>query len=152
MKRAALAAIDLRAAMDEAIEKGAISPAERAAYARDLFLWSFYESAWYADPRCPVGTSECNDNGAACGVMQLHVESVPASWLPLPLLRSCAALRADRRLGYLAAIYTLAALERACGGSRLLALAAYSTNGACGTLMTLPKIVKARCAEIPEGC
>jgi hypothetical protein len=126
-------------------------PLERAAQWRaNAYLWSFYESSFYANP------PGSNDKGAAAGVMQLHVAALPPevkdavrAVLPnVPL--TATSLRASREYGYLVGLTLLLYLERTCG-SRLGALAAYSTTGACPT-SGIPSIVVSRCAMIPGGC
>lgn len=90
---------------------------------RVAFVWSWYEAALYADPKGD------NDKGAACGVGQVHVGDVPKGWLEPEW--TCAALRANRVLGYRAELRVIERFRAQCGGDLRAGLTAYSTRGKC---------------------
>lgn len=114
--RAQSAAADLELAL--AVES---EPSSRDRDRRLAWVWSYYESSWRTDPE------GSNDQGAACGVMQVHASELvgvlPAEW-------TCRKLRTDRVLGYRAGLRTLHHLETKCG-SLEAALGAFSGNGTC---------------------
>ena len=114
MVRAAGAAEDLA----RELEAMPLSPEERETYGRVAFVWSFYESAWWASP------PGSNDKGAACGVLQVHS---PELFVPGA---TCGGLRADRRLGYRVGLLAMRHFVATCGGLRA-GLTAYSTTGTC---------------------
>lgn len=95
---------------------------DRGAWARRLFVWGYFEGGLLTNP------PGRNDDGAACGVGQVHVESwthvLEPAW-------SCAALRADRVLGFRAMYRVMRDTFERCGSERA-GLAAYATGGACG--------------------
>lgn len=112
--------------------------------ARLAFTWSYFEASWLTSP------PGHNDDGAACGVMQVHpAESkgvIPPEW-------TCARLRADRVLGYRAGIVVLRAAIARCG-SWTAGLTAYSTNGACPAKGWTIALVPQRCkaAGLTAAC
>lgn len=106
------------------------------------FVWSWYEAGLWADPRGD------NDKGSACGVGQVHVASMPKGLLHPSW--TCAALRADRVLGYRAQLRVILHLRTQCGGDLRGALTAYSTTGTCPKPGWTIRLVKARCET--AGC
>ena len=90
------------------------------ALVRVAFVWSYFEAGWQADPR------GSNDHGSSCGTMQVSVaqwaDVLPESW-------TCAAMRADRVLGFRAGFLVLHHLRGVCGALDG-ALRAYAT-GSC---------------------
>ncbi len=116
-----------------------VSADHRLSYAKLLFVWSGYESSWYASPPGD------NDKGAACGIMQIHT---PEKWVPGA---TCEKVRASAHLGYVVGLTVIRQLEAKCG-SLVAGLTAYSTDGACHNYV-LP-LVRKRCklAGLTEGC
>ena len=108
--------------------------------ARIVFEFAGEESSFYTNP------PGFNDNGAACGVMQLHNPQ-----LDLPAA-TCEAVRKDRVLGFEAGIARIQRLEKECG-SIAEALSAYAWRGEC-THGIILDIVKRRCrkAGLSETC
>lgn len=139
------AAIDAaRASFQECADLGE-SGMERCG--RVAIVMGHFEAANEANPK------GSNDNGGACGVMQVHVSEVPKGWLPETW--TCAALRADRELGYRAGLRVVRRLEDKCG-SLGGALTAFATNGECPIDKTgkpyVIMLIKARCAKGGIAC
>lgn len=144
MRRAAGAARDLRLATDALVAEGILPKAERDAWERDEYTWSFFEAGWLTNP------NGSNDLGSACGVGQVHLGDVPAAMLgPDARKDACAFARKDRVYAFRTMLRVLLAFESKCG-TRRAALAAFSTDGACKTWE--PSVVKERCALVPGGC
>lgn len=125
--RASAAADDVIVVVQKRVE-----PAHREKWARILFAWGYYEASWWANPK------GSNDQGAACGVMQVHN---PEKYLDGA---SCARVRADRQLGFAVGLELLLKLEKDCG-STAGALTAYSMDGACKPYV-IP-LVASRCKK-----
>lgn len=89
---------------------------------RVAMVMGHFESANQANPK------GSNDKGGACGSMQVHVSSVPEGWLPKEW--TCAALRADRELGYRAGLRVVRRLWDKCG-SLGAGLSAFAMHGEC---------------------
>jgi hypothetical protein len=125
------------AAADLVAEVQSLPEGERELYARVAYVWSYYESSWLANP------SGSNDDGRACGVMQIHLPelAVPGA--------TCAKVRADRKLGYRVGLATLHHLVAKCGSMRA-GLTAFSTTGQCPKKGMIIKLVADRCAI--AGC
>lgn len=104
-------------------------------WSRRLWGWAYWESGWHASP------AGSNDNGAACGVLQVHG--------PERLLEgaTCAAVRKDRVLGFRAGYRMLVELVDKCGSVER-ALGAYAT-GQCGGA---PMLVRRRCKALGDTC
>ena len=131
-----------RGAADDLLEAVAAEAEHEPALVRAAYVWSFYESGWYASPVGP------NDKGGACGVLQIHVSSLPKGWIPPEW--TCAAVRKDRVLGYRAGLRVLRRLVDRCGSLRG-GLHAYSTTGACPAPAAPPiRVVLERCKV--AGC
>ncbi len=130
--RASEAARDVLAALDA---ENITDPAERAAWARRLYGWSYFESSFYANPQ------GSNDSDAACGVLQVHE--------PHKLLdgTTCAKVRASRVLGYRVGLRKMQATITECGTVKR-ALGAFAT-GSCGGA---PKLVEERCKRSLDSC
>lgn len=97
---------------------------------------ALYESGGLADP------PGWNDQGRACGVLQVWE---PQRWLSGA---TCAAVRADRRLGLRVGLLVMKRLAKDCGGVQA-GLSAYAT-GKCPPKGKVLALVKARCAVM--GC
>lgn len=123
------AAEDVVAVVQEATE---LTPAEQEQWARVLYVWSFYESAWRANP------PGFNDDGHACGVMQ--------TWAPHKIVEgaTCSKVRADRRLGYRVGFTLMRQKFTECG-SMQSALVAFSMYGSCPKPGTTIQLVQHRC-------
>lgn len=119
-QRALAAYEDVLAAED----KLSVPAGERARWADRLFVWSYYESSWLANP------PGSNDDGRACGVLQVHVGELPPGVLPPKW--TCARVREDRVLGYEAGALLMRHLIVKCGSVEA-GLTAYATDGACHT-------------------
>lgn len=130
-------------AADDLVTATLLEAEHEPALVRAAWVWSFYESSWWANPK------GSNDKGGACGVMQVHVAAVvSAGWVPSDW--TCAALRKDRVLGYRAGLRVLRRLVDRCGSLRA-GLTAYSTTGACPVPGTPPiRVIVERCAV--AGC
>lgn len=87
-----------------------------------------------------------NDGGHACGVGQVHVDLLPTL---LPKSMTCEALRADRRLGFEAALLVFQHLVKTCGTMRG-AMNAYATGKCPGKSGAVIPLVAKRCKII--GC
>ena len=142
----ALAASLLPPHADAALARGAAAAADLLlvesddAHVRSAFVWAALESGWQANPRGD------NDGGNACGVLEVHV----AEWSSvLPETWTCEAIRADRVLGFRAAILVLDHLEKQCG-SLARAWGAYAT----GTCEGGAQLVARRClrAGLTTSC
>lgn len=106
---------------------------DRARTARLLVVWAARESAGRADA---VG-----DQGRACGVLQLHEVARGG--------RTCADLRASRRVGLRAGLAWMRYTAERCG-SVVAGLRAYA-SGSCAGTHRARELVQARCALI-GGC
>jgi hypothetical protein len=112
----------------------------REQLARMAYVFQAAESGFVADPK------GSNDQGAACGAMQVHT--------PYKFVEgaTCAKVRADYRLGVLVGMTLMNLLWDKCG-SPAAALTAYSTNGQCPGTWVLP-VVSRRCkiAGLSSDC
>lgn len=122
-------------AAESALALEGLEGEELAAWSRRLWGWSYWESAWHPSP------PGSNDNGAACGIMQVH--------FPERLLAgaTCDAVRKDAVLGYRVGYRLLKELVAKCG-SLDAALGAYAT-GQCRPKMQL---VRWRCQRLSDKC
>lgn len=120
-----------------AVQAMKLSDADQERYARLAVVFGFYEGAWLASPR------GSNDNGAACGVMQV--------WSPERILpgATCAKVRADRVLGFRVGLLTIQQLEARCGSLRK-ALNSYATGRDCPEYHIA--LVDKRCAMAGVSC
>lgn len=127
-------------AIEVVTEKLVKNPIERETWARIAFVFGYFEASWLSNP------AGSNDNGAACGVMQVHT---PEKFVPGA---TCAAVRKSLALGYEVGLTLMLQLEAQCG-SKAAALTAFATNGTCPKGWTLP-IIKRRCkmAGLTEEC
>lgn len=130
VERAISAAADADAAIR--VVSPSMSAEEREAWTRRLLVWSGFESAWFADP------PGSNDEGRACGVMQVHVGSLPPGLLPASY--TCASVRKDRVAGYVVGLVVMRHLVKTCGGIES-GLTAYATGG-CHPSWHLPLVVR----------
>jgi hypothetical protein len=121
-------------------QNGVKDDATKLQRGKRMFVWSYYESSWYADPK------GYNDKGKACGVGQIHVESVK-DWLPADW--TCEKLRKDMVVSYRAMDIVMERLIKKCGSVRA-GLVAYATDGACHDWY-LP-VVKQRCKLSGDAC
>lgn len=121
---------------------------EQEIHARILYVWAYYEASWYTNPygfpdgRVLPGT---NDEGRACGVMQLHIDEINAlpGWAGvLDPTWSCLSVRKDRVLGYRAGLRVILELEHRYG-SIGAAMTAYSTD--LGLHPWIAAVVRKRC-------
>jgi hypothetical protein len=103
---------------------------ERLGWASVMFVWSRYESMWFADP------SGYGDARRACGTMQVHN---PHKYIDGA---TCEKVRKDRKLGFQVGLEVALYLTKKCG-SRGLAMSAYSSDGSCPT--TVFPLVAKRC-------
>jgi hypothetical protein len=101
--------------------------------ARLLMVFAWKESAWRADVT--------GDHGAACGVLQLH--NVARAGV------SCAAIRADRRLGLRVGLAFMRDLRDRCGSVRA-GLRAFA-SGTCAGSIRARELVAHRCS-LAGGC
>lgn len=111
----------------EAVQRSAArvcAPVDRETCARLGFVWAAYESAWHASP------PGYNDDGKACGVMQVH----------LPADR-CKAARASLDVGFDEGLALMVSLRAKCG-SWAAGLTAYSMTGECPKGWTLPLVAR----------
>ena len=116
-------------------------PADRREQlARIAFVFQAGESGFVGNPK------GSNDQGAACGPMQVHT---PEKWLPGA---TCAKVRADYKLGVQVGMTLMNMLWDKCGGPAA-ALTAYATNGQCPGTWVLP-LVQRRCkiAGLSSDC
>jgi hypothetical protein len=132
------------------------NPVERDAWVKIAFTWAGYESGWHPSPK------GSNDDGAACGVLQVHVGEVISMLEPGMPGITCKKVRASLDLGVEAGLRVMLYFEAQCG-SKAAAMTAFSTNGLCPvyenpvtkvkTGWTLP-IVKKRCklAGLTDEC
>lgn len=128
------------AAVETVVEKLVSNPTERLAWARIIYVFGYFEASWLANPK------GSNDQGSACGVMQVHT---PEKFLPGA---TCSAVRKDLALGYEVGLTLMLQLEAQCG-SKAAALTAYATNGSCPKGWILP-LVRKRCklAGLTSDC
>jgi len=101
-----------------AFERIGVSEVEKAKLAPIVIVWSYYESNWFASP---TGN---NDQGQACGVMQVH-----QPWIEIAGA-TCDTVRRDRILGYEIGIMRLRGFIAKCGSIRG-GLTAFSMRGEC---------------------
>jgi hypothetical protein len=113
------------------VERVVPSPVEQKAWTRILFTFGGFESGWWKSPK------GWNDNGNACGVLQVHT---PQKYVPGA---TCDKVRKDLELGYEVGLRLMLQLEEHCG-SKASALTAYAT-GVCGTSTFVLPLVKRRC-------
>lgn len=118
--------------LDHAFTRLGSSEEERTILAPIALVWSYYESNWFANPK------GSNDQGSACGVMQVH-----QPWIERPGT-TCQDLRSDRILGYEIGILRLQDFITKCGSVRG-GLTAYSTNGQCPKPGWAIRLVVNRC-------
>jgi hypothetical protein len=100
------------------------NPTERDTWVKIAWTWAGYESGWHPSPKGP------NDDGAACGVLQVHVGEVVAALEPDMPGITCKKVRADLALGVEAGLRIMLYFEQKCG-SKAAAMTAFSTNGLC---------------------
>lgn len=112
----------------------------REPLARVAFVFQAAESGFVGNPK------GSNDQGAACGPMQVHT---PEKFVPGA---TCAKVRADYKLGVLVGMTLMNQLWDKCGGLAA-ALTAYATNGQCPGSWTLPLVTR-RCkiAGLSSDC
>ena len=125
-----------------ALVYGDLSAEEQEKRARVAYVWAFHESGWQANPK------GSNDQGAAAGLFQVHVMSVPKGVLPEGFTAS--GIRADIGMGAEAGLRLIKYLEEKCGSLRA-GMTAFSTNGSCPTKGWTITLVTRRCAEA-GGC
>lgn len=125
--------IDAIEAVVVVVAEGEPLPIGRAATARLLLAWSWYESRWNA---CALG-----DQGRSVGVMQVN-----RAWLGADADR----VVCDAREGYRAGLRVLRHLVGACGPMRS-ALAAYA-GGRCQGSPKVNALVERRCAAAGAAC
>lgn len=133
-------AVTLRAAaalvaVEAALAAEGVEGEELGTWARRLWGWSYWESSWQSDPK------GSNDNGSACGTLQVHG--------PERLLSgaTCAAVRKSAVLGYRVGYRLMRELVTTCGSVER-ALGAYAT-GQCGGA---PQLVRRRCKLLSDPC
>lgn len=117
----------------EVVEAMVHDDKEREAWERGLFGWEFWESSWHVSP------PGSNDQGAACGVLQIHS---PENIVPGT---TCSMLRKDSKLAVKVALTFLLEREKTCG-SKAAAWTAFSWDGACHN--TTINLVKGRCLYV----
>ena len=117
----------------EVVESMVSDPVQQEAWERGLFGWEFWEASWFISP------PGSNDNGNACGVLQIHS---PERIIPGT---SCAMLRKDAKLAVKVALTFLLEREKTCG-SKAAAWTAFSWDGGCHPA-TLD-LVRYRCHRI----
>jgi len=112
---------------------------QRETWARIMFVFAYYEASWYASPK------GSNDEGRACGVLQVHNPEKYVTGY------DCKSVRGSLEKGFDVGLALMMRLEKQCG-SKKAALTAYATDGACHN-WTLPLVVK-RCKEagLTEEC
>lgn len=121
-------AIDVRAVVSQ---HDPLPTTDRLTTARLLAVWAYRESA---------GRSVMGDQGAACGVLQLH--EVARQGTP------CTEILADRRVGLALGLAWMQRMSEQCGSLRG-GLRAYA-SGTCAGSMRARELVEARCAL--AGC
>ena len=110
---------DARAAeIVEVVEAMVPDRVQQDVWERSLFGWEFWESSWFVSPH------GSNDDGNACGVLQIHS---PEKILPGA---TCEKLRKDSKLAVKVALTFLLEREKTCG-SKAAAWTAFSWDGAC---------------------
>jgi hypothetical protein len=111
---------------------------KRATYAPIVFVFANLEGGCYASP------AGSNDNGAACGVMQIHE--------PQKIIAgaTCEKVRADRRLGIRVGVAAFTWWEHECG-SLADGLSGYAT-GHCPPKGKPIPLVRKRCALAGGVC
>lgn len=107
---------------------------------RAALVWNRYEANFEENPMPSV--KGANDDGHACGPMQVHPEYYPAGALEGI---TCKEMRTDFRLGMRAGLLAIRYFEDKCG-SLAAALTAYSMRGVCPKGWTLG-LVEKRCTE-----
>lgn len=117
----------------EVVESMVADPAQREAWTRSLFGWEYWEAGWFVSP------AGSNDDGKACGVLQIHNPEGILSGA------TCEMLRKDGKLAAKVALTLLLEREKTCG-SKAAAWTAFSWDGACHP-QTL-SIVKYRCLRL----
>lgn len=100
--------------------------------ARRWYMMSYYESSFFTDPK------GSNDDGAACGVLQVHLPKA-----------ECAEARRDRVYAYTKGIELGERWVKACGSVEA-GLSAYAT-GACPKPGKVLSLIRWRCKRI-GGC
>lgn len=123
----------------EVVESMVSDRTQQDAWERSLFGWEFWEASWFVSPH------GSNDDGNACGVLQIHSPEkiVPGT--------TCSMLRKDAKLAVKVALTFLLQKEKECG-SKAAAWTAFSWDGACHK--DTIDLVKNRCRYVglTEAC
>lgn len=108
-----------------------VPEAQVSTWAPIVFVFAQKESA------CRTNPAGFNDDGNACGVLQVHTPEkiVPGA--------TCAKVRADRKLGLRVGLTLMLAKAKECGSIRG-GLTAFAMRGECPKGWTLPLVVQ-RC-------
>lgn len=114
MKRASIKAEEVIEVVESMVE----DPIQQEAWARSIFGWQYWEASWLTRPK------GYNDDGKACGVMQIHN---PHKIIPGV---TCEMLKKDSKLSVKVALTYLLEREKTCG-SKAAAWSAYSWDGNC---------------------
>jgi len=112
---------------DDVVEVcGMLPEYARSAWCPITLTMAMKEGNCFADPKCPPGTpkEKCNDDGSACGVLQVHSPEREIEGA------TCEKVRADRKLGLRVGLALMLRLSKKCGTIGA-GLSAYGTNGAC---------------------